>query len=1042
MTTITALLLMLAFDPIVHLSQASFLLFFGAVTLTALYGGRNPAIVATVLAAVFANYFFLGPKYQWTMDLASSIRMLLFLGQGILISVLVGALRTAQEQAQKSLKQLQASEIEIKTLNQELQHQVDELTVAERTLRASEERLRVALKNAPIAVFNQNTELVYTWIYNPTFDYQVDQVVGKRDRDLVPEKDALLLDRIKGGVLATGVGVREEVKLTIDGEIYHYDLTVEPLQNEQGVVIGVTCAAIDVTKRKQAEESLWQSEQRFRQLVESNMFGVAFSRANGEMYYANDYFLNMVGYTREDLKAGRIQWLDMTPPEFRLLDEQANLELQEFGVATPFEKEYIRKDGSRVPILVGVTLSQEPSDHEQESICFYIDLTERKRVEVAWQEDKQILDALMEYIPEGITIADAPDVIIRKVSKHGQQLVGRPLERLEGTTASTHVDDWGIFRADGIARPTEDELPLTRAVRQSEVVVNEEWVVQQPDGGKISILCNAGPIHDAKGNTTGGILAWRDITERKQAEERLRQALQKLTFHVENTPIAVIEWNRDFRITRWSGAAERILGWSSEEVLGKPLADLHFVYEDDMQEVTDVCERLALGEEPFIFSYNRNYTKNRDVVHCEWYNSSLRDTNGQMLSVLSLVLDVTDRKQVETEREQLLARERAARTEAEAANRVKDEFLAVLSHELRSPLNPILGWSRLLQTKKLDEAKVTEALKTIERNARLQAELIEDLLDVSRILQGKLTLNLSAIDLSTTIQAAIETVRLAAEAKAIHIETELQPGSDPIVGDASRLQQIVWNLLSNAVKFTPSGGRVHIRLQQAGSQAQIIVSDTGKGISPEFLPHVFEYFRQADSSTTRKFGGLGLGLAIVRHLVELHGGTIQAESPGEGLGATFTVQLPLMARVAATSQRHVLPKQRPNLNGIKVLVVDDDPDGREFVAFLLEQEMATVITVASAHEALTTLLTVKPNILLSDIGMPDTDGYTFIQKVRSLPPQQGGMIPAIALTAYASEFDQQLALQAGFQKHISKPIEPDALIQAIIDLVGVMAIPE
>jgi CheY-like chemotaxis protein/two-component sensor histidine kinase len=365
---------------------------------------------------------------------------------------------------------------------------------------------------------------------------------------------------------------------------------------------------------------------------------------------------------------------------------------------------------------------------------------------------------------------------------------------------------------------------------------------------------------------------------------------------------------------------------------------------------------------------------------------------------------------------------------------MKDEFLAVLSHELRSPLNPILGWSRLLQKGKLDEAKIAQALATIERNAKLQAELIEDLLDVSRILRGKLSLNVSPVNLASIIKAALETVRLAAEAKSITVEVNLAPNVKPVSGDTTRLQQVVWNLLSNAVKFTPTGGRVTVRLEQVDTHAQITVSDNGKGIPSAFLPYVFDYFRQADSATTRKFGGLGLGLAIVRHLVELHGGTVQADSLGEGQGATFIVELPLMPISAAENQQQQFPQSSLNLQGIRVLVVDDDTDTREFLVFLLEQAGASVISASSAGEALRELTQFKPDILLSDIGMPDMDGYMLMRQVRALPSEQGGQIPAIALSAYAGELNQQQAIAAGFQRHLAKPVEPEELIRIITSL--------
>ncbi|WGV23197.1 PAS domain S-box protein [Halotia branconii] len=391
-------------------------------------------------------------------------------------------------------------------------------------------------------------------------------------------------------------------------------------------------------------------------------------------------------------------------------------------------------------------------------------------------------------------------------------------------------------------------------------------------------------------------------------------------------------------------------------------------------------------------------------------------------------------------RAQLYEAEQTAREEAETANRIKDEFLAVLSHELRTPLNPILGWAKLLRTRQFDEATKVRALETIERNAKLQTQLIEDLLDVSRILQGKLKLNVSTMDLRTTITAALETVRLAAEAKSIEIQTTFSTDILQVMGDSDRLQQVIWNLLSNAVKFTPSGGRVEVHLEQIGANAQIQVIDTGKGISPEFLPYVFDYFRQADSKTTRVFGGLGLGLAIVRRLVELHGGTIHADSPGEGQGATFAVRLPLLKtsplpKANFKSSPLEITTEESLLSGVKILLVDDQADVREFFTFALEQYGATVTAVASANEALTALSQSKPDILLSDIGMPLMDGYMLLREVRKRSPEQGGQIPAIALSAYAGEFNQKQALAAGFQKHVSKPAEPIELATVIVNLI-------
>ncbi|OKH36991.1 histidine kinase [Calothrix sp. HK-06] len=404
-------------------------------------------------------------------------------------------------------------------------------------------------------------------------------------------------------------------------------------------------------------------------------------------------------------------------------------------------------------------------------------------------------------------------------------------------------------------------------------------------------------------------------------------------------------------------------------------------------------------------------------------------------SHLQLAEELAHRASLAIDNAQLYRIAQSDRAKAEAANRIKDEFLAVLSHELRSPLNPILGWTKLLRSKRLDAAKTDQALETIERNAKLQAQLIEDLLDVSRILQGKMSLNVAPVNLAATIEAANETVRLAAEAKNIEIQTVLNPVSGTVSGDTNRLQQVVWNLISNAVKFTPSGGRVEVKLEQVGMYAQIQVKDTGIGISREFLPYVFEYFRQEDSATTRKFGGLGLGLAIVRHLTELHGGTVHADSPGQNLGSTFTVRLPLNIGEQELCSDHSPLENTIDLRGMRILVVDDELDMRELAEFILTQAGAQVTTAASGLQALTLLNQSIPDLLVSDIGMPEMDGYSLIRQIRQYSPQHGGTIPAIALSAYAGEINQQQALQAGFQQHIAKPIDPDKLVRAIAILI-------
>lgn len=464
--------------------------------------------------------------------------------------------------------------------------------------------------------------------------------------------------------------------------------------------------------------------------------------------------------------------------------------------------------------------------------------------------------------------------------------------------------------------------------------------------------------------------------------------------------------------------------------------------EDRDRVVGDWLAWLKTGQE---FS-----TEFRLVCHetVRWINvqsSPMFSDLGKLIGHVGTMRDVTDRKQAEEERGRLI-HEQVARQEAERANQMKDEFLAILSHELRTPLNAILGWSKLLRAKKFDQETIDKALETIERNAKSQAQLIEDILDVSRILRGKLNLNLHPIQLESTIELVMDSLLPLAEAKSIVIELACSPGVGAVIGDSDRLQQVVWNLLSNAIKFTPEGGEVEVRLESVGDEAQIQVIDNGVGIASDVLPYVFDRFRQADSSTTRSYGGLGLGLAIVRHLVELHGGTVSAENNADK-GAKFTVSLPVVegnpeGAGDGWSELNDATEALPTLANVQLLLVDDDDDTREFLIALLEQEGAIVRSVASVAEALAALEDYWPDVLLSDIGMPVADGYELIARVRKMEVHRGGKMPAIALTAYAREEERQRALEAGFQMHLSKPVEVDELIAEVAKLVEMLRNPD
>lgn len=531
-----------------------------------------------------------------------------------------------------------------------------------------------------------------------------------------------------------------------------------------------------------------------------------------------------------------------------------------------------------------------------------------------------------------------------------------------------------------------------------------------------------------------------EITQRQHLLESLRQSEERYRCLIDVLPQLIwttdTKGETDFFNKNWC----EYTGLTVEQSLGSGW--LNALHPEDVERTYEVwLNAVKTGN---LYEIEYRFKRASDGAY-RWLlgrGLPLKNEQGRIVKWIGSCTDIHEQKQIQQERDHLLELEQAAREKAETANKIKDEFLAVLSHELRTPLNSILGWARLLQMYEFDQNKITQALIAIERNAKLQAQLIEDLLDVSRILQGKFVLNNVNVNLRAVILPAIDTIKLAAETKSIDINAILPVNIGQVIGDPTRLQQVFWNLLSNAVKFTPKRGRVKVKLEQVDDYAQITVSDTGQGISAEFLPYVFDYFRQADSSSTRKFGGLGLGLAIVRNIVEIHGGVITASSPGVNQGAVFTVRLPLIKDDILAMKEEKNPglsfhDKSLLLDGLKVLVVDDDADSRDFIAFVLEQDGAEVKAVSSALEALKVLEQESVDVLLSDISMPEIDGYTFIKQVRNWTAEQGGEIPAIALTAYAGEYDRSKATDAGFQLHVPKPVMPEDLVNAIARVVNV-----
>ncbi|MEA3146254.1 MAG: hypothetical protein QOI53_1732 [Verrucomicrobiota bacterium] len=554
-----------------------------------------------------------------------------------------------------------------------------------------------------------------------------------------------------------------------------------------------------------------------------------------------------------------------------------------------------------------------------------------------------------------------------------------------------------------------------------------------------------------EGERAGRVWSFRDVTARHAAEI----TSHRLAAIVASSDDGIIGKDLNGIITSWNFGAERIFGYHADEIIGTSI--MRLIPPDRREEELKILSGLLRGER---FDHFETIRRGKDgrLLDVSVTISPIKDSEDRVVGASKVVRDITERKRVEEalkkakeqreagdrERLELLDSEREARAEAERANRTKDEFLATLSHELRTPLNAVIGWAKILRLGNVGGQELAQGLETIERNASVQAQIIDDLLDMSRIISGKVRLDVQAIDLPTVLHESIETLRATAEAKGVHLQVGVNPLAGPISGDPNRLQQVFWNLLSNAIKFTPKGGKVQILLERVNSELEIRMIDTGEGIAAEFLPYVFERFQQGDASTTRRHGGLGLGLAIVKQLVELHGGHVRVQSAGMGQGATFTVSLPLKAASAEPEQerrhpRTAIRESRPfpdiSLANAHVLVVDDELDSRDLVKRLLEMAGARVSLACSAPEAMDRIVTERPDVLVCDVGMPGEDGYSLIRRLRTLEAeQQESALPALALSAYARSEDRTKAIRSGFQNHLAKPVDPAELMAIVSSL--------
>ncbi|HEV8138344.1 MAG TPA: PAS domain S-box protein [Pyrinomonadaceae bacterium] len=773
-------------------------------------------------------------------------------------------------------------------------------------------------------------------------------------------------------------------------------------------------------ERKRAEQSLLESEQQYRSVIDALPAAVYTTDAAGRVTMFNQAAVELSGRTPE---VGSDSWCvtwKLYHPDGKPMPHAEcpmAIALKKGEAVRGQEAIAERPDGSRVSFVPYPTPLRDSSGQLVGAINMLVDITDRKRSEAQLRDREQRLSAFFSTAALGVAVL-TPDARFEQVNDTFCRIVGYSRDELAkmDSAALTHPDDIPHMKQK-LDALTEGQVPRFE--------IEKRYLRQ--DGTQIWVQNSVSATRDGAGKLLNLVMLCQDITDRKGTEDILRH----MASIVETTDDAIISKDLNGTITSWNPAAERLYGYKAQEVIGKPVTIL--IPSERPDEEPAILERLRRGERIDHYETIR-VAKDGRRLNVSLTVSPIRDASGKVIGASKIARDITQQKKAQTEIARLLGAERAARQEAEVASRTKDEFLATLSHELRTPLTAMLGWLTMLRGHKLDEKTTKHAIETIERNAKAQAQLIEDLVDISRIVGGKLSLEVGPIELYPVIDAAVEVVKPAADAKQISIKINYDPTVGPVSGDTGRLQQIIWNLMSNAVKFTPSGGSVIVDYRRQGNFAEVTVRDTGIGISEDFLPYVFERFRQAESAATRSHRGMGLGLAIVRHLVELHGGTVSVESAGENQGTTFTVHLPLAAAPKAlppsTSAHEGNGDLAKALNGLRILLVEDEPDARELIAILLQGSGATVEAVDSASGALQRLLLFIPDVLVSDIGLPRESGYDLIRQIRAMASDIN-KIPAIALTAFATENDRKTSLSAGFQAHLAKPVEPSDLLKTI-----------
>jgi PAS domain S-box-containing protein len=915
----------------------------------------------------------------------------------------------------------------------------------------SEERFRVISELTSDFAYADRVEpdgtLVLEWVSDAVArvtGYTAQEISSRGLQSIIHPDDWPAVRQHVKKVLSGQSDVSETRIVTKNGEVRWLRDYSRPIWDEaQARTVRIYGASQDITEQKLAQEELSRKERELTDFVENATIGLHWVGPDGTILWANQAELDLLGYTREEYVGRNI--VEFHADQQVIGDILTRLSNKE--TLHNYEARLRCKDGSIKCVLINSNVRWD-DDRFIHTRCFTRDITGIKMAE----EARAALASIVESSDDAILSKDMEGIIL-------SWNIGA--ERLYGYSAEEVIG-----RSVSILMPPEeaDDFPkIMNRLRRGEKVDHYETVRVRKDGRRLSVSLTVSPILDTSGQVVGASAIARDITERRRVEEALRASEQRFfkTFHSSPIPMSISTLSEG-RFVDVNDSLLQTNGYTREEFVGRTSRELDVWVDKEVR--AEMIRQVR--ESGTVRNLETRFRMKGGGTRTFLASVELIELEGEPC-ILMACNDITERKHAEEEREQLLERaqvarreaeyaqklsaellirEKAARNAAEEASQTKDEFLATVSHELRTPLNAIMGWATMLRRSELDEATTAKAMEAIERNAKAQTQLIEDLLDVSRIITGRMRLDVQQVELPLIIQAAVDAIRPAATARDIRLQMVLDPNAGPVSGDPGRIQQIIWNLLSNAVKFTPKGGTVQVRLERINSHVEITVSDTGQGIKPDFLPYIFDRFRQDDNSLSRVHGGLGLGLAIVRHLVELHGGRVEAQSAGEGYGSTFTVSLPItigknrggfgtgaLELPEATSEPSI-PDRPPRLDKLRVVVVEDDPDARELLKAVLNECGAEVRSAASAAEGIELLQRQKPDVLISDIEMPYEDGYSFIRKVRALPGEQGGHIPAIALTAHARTDDRLRALSAGFDAHVTKPMDPMELVTVIASL--------